>query len=214
MIGMLTGRVESVEADTALIDVGGVGYEVRMSATDLSRLHTGTEARVYTYMNLSQDAVTLHGFLDQASKKTFLQLIKVSGIGPKVAQSLLSTLTAGPPSPAPAPKRAIADNDAAALAKAPGLGKKGAQKIILELKGSIDLSQIEGASPSGAKVQAQVDTGMEQVIEGLISLGWRQQDAQQAVAEACEDNDIPTPLATDDVPRVLRLALALMDRGR
>ena len=95
MIGMLTGRVESVEADTALIDVGGVGYEVRMSATDLSRLHTGTEARVYTYMNLSQDAVTLHGFLDQASKKMFLQLIKVSGIGPKVAQSLLSTLTAG-----------------------------------------------------------------------------------------------------------------------
>lgn len=205
MIGMLTGRVESVEADTALIDVGGVGYEVRMSATDLSRLHTGTAARVYTYMNLSQDAVTLHGFLDQASKKTFLQLIKVSGIGPKVAQSLLSTLTAGQLA------RAIADNDAAALAKAPGLGKKGAQKIILELKGSIDLSQIEGASPSGAKVQ---DTGMEQVIEGLISLGWRQQDAQQAVAEACEDNDIPTPLATDDVPRVLRLALALMDRGR
>ena len=94
------------------------------------------------------------------------------------------------------------------------MGKKGAQKIILELKGSIDLSQIEEASPSGAKVQAQVDTGMEQVIEGLISLGWRQQDAQQAVAEACEDNDIPTPLATDDVPRVLRLALALMDRGR
>ena len=208
MIGMLTGRVESVEADTALIDVGGVGYEVRMSATDLSRLHTGMEARVYTYMNLSQDAVTLHGFLDRASKKTFLQLIKVSGIGPKVAQSLLSTLTAGQLA------RAIADNDAAALAKAPGLGKKGAQKIILELKGSIDLSQIEGASPSGAKVQAQVDTGMEQVIEGLISLGWRQQDAQQAVAEACEDNDIPTPLATDDVPRVLRLALALMDRGR
>ena len=208
MIGMLTGRVESVEADTALIDVGGVGYEVRMSATDLSRLHTGTAARVYTYMNLSHDAVTLHGFLDQASKKMFLQLIKVSGIGPKVAQSLLSTLTAGQLA------RAIADNDAAALAKAPGLGKKGAQKIILELKGSIDLSQIEGASPSGAKVQAQVDTGMEQVIEGLISLGWRQQDAQQAVAEACEDNDIPTPLATDDVPRVLRLALALMDRGR
>jgi len=101
MIGMLTGRVESVEADTALIDVGGVGYEVRMSATDLSRLHTGTAARVYTYMNLSQDAVTLHGFLDQASKKTFLQLIKVSGIGPKVAQSLLSTLTASLPGPSP-----------------------------------------------------------------------------------------------------------------
>ena len=201
MIGMLTGRVESVETDTALIDVGGVGYEVRMSATDLSRLHAGQDTRVFTYMNLSQDAITLHGFLDQDAKKTFLQLIKVSGIGPKVAQSLLSTLT---PSQL---AHAIADNDATALAKAPGLGKKGAQKIILELKGSIDLSQIEGAS-------AQAAISKSQVVEGLISLGWRQQDAQQAVAEACAENDIPTPLATDDVPRVLRLALALMDRGR
>ena len=126
MIGMLTGRVESVETDTALIDVGGVGYEVRMSATDLSRLHAGQDTRVFTYMNLSQDAITLHGFLDRDAKKTFLQLIKVSGIGPKVAQSLLSTLT---PSQL---AHAIADNDATALAKAPGLGKKGAQKIILD----------------------------------------------------------------------------------
>ena len=181
MIGMLTGRVESVETDTALIDVGGVGYEVRMSATDLSRLHAGQDTRVFTYMNLSQDAITLHGFLDRDAKKTFLQLIKVSGIGPKVAQSLLSTLT---PSQL---AHAIADNDATALAKAPGLGKKGAQKIILELKGSIDLSQIEGASAQAATSKSPVDTGTEQVVEGLISLGWRQQDAQQAVAEACAE---------------------------
>ena len=168
MIGMLTGRVESVETDTALIDVGGVGYEVRMSATDLSRLHAGQDTRVFTYMNLSQDAITLHGFLDRDAKKTFLQLIKVSGIGPKVAQSLLSTLT---PSQL---AHAIADNDATALAKAPGLGKKGAQKIILELKGSIDLSQIEGASAQAATSKSPVDTSTEQVVEGLISLGWRQ----------------------------------------
>lgn len=208
MIGMLTGRVESVDADTALIDVGGVGYEVRMSVSDLGRLHAGQDTRVYTYLNISQDAVTLHGFLDRDAKKTFLQLIKVSGIGPKVAQSLLSTLT--PIQLA----RAIADNDATALAKAPGLGKKGAQKIILELKGSIDLSQIEATQSAASTAQQPIDTGMEQVIEGLISLGWRQQDAQQAVTEAIADNDINTPLAADDVPRVLRFALALMDRGR
>lgn len=69
MIGMLTGRVESVETDTALIDVGGVGYEVRMSATDLSRLHAGQDTRVFTYMNLSQDAITLHGFLDSGRQE-------------------------------------------------------------------------------------------------------------------------------------------------
>ena len=208
MIGMLTGRVESVETDTALIDVGGVGYEVRMSATDLSRLHAGQDTRVFTYMNLSQDAITLHGFLDRDAKKTFLQLIKVSGIGPKVAQSLLSTLT---PSQL---AHAIADNDAAALSKAPGLGRKGAQKIILELKGSVDLNQSDDASAGNAPYQPTVDAGVEQVVEGLISLGWRQQDAQRAVTEACAENDVPMPLASDDAPRVLRLALARMDRGR
>ncbi|MBT1175369.1 Holliday junction branch migration protein RuvA [Bifidobacterium sp. LC6] len=209
MIGMLTGRVESVESDSVLIDVGGVGYEVRMSTSDLGRLHAGEDTRVYTYMNISQDAVTLHGFLDRDAKKTFLQLIKVSGIGPKVAQSLLSTLT--PIQLA----HAIADNDATALAKAPGLGKKGAQKIILELKGSIDLGQIEQPDAKAQTTAKQpIDAGMEQVVEGLISLGWRQQDAQQAVKEAIAENDINTPLAAEDVPRVLRFALALMDRGR
>ncbi|NMM94216.1 Holliday junction branch migration protein RuvA [Bifidobacterium oedipodis] len=208
MIGMLTGRVESVEADAALIDAGAVGYEVRMSAADLGRMHVGQDVRVYTYMNVSQDAITLHGFLDREAKKTFLQLIKVSGIGPKVAQSLLSTLTPNQLA------HAIADNDAAALAKAPGLGKKGAQKIILELKGSIDLSQIEQSETVKATSVAPVDTGMEQVIEGLMNLGWRQQDAQQAVDEACRENEIATPLSSEDVPRVLRFALTLMDRGR
>lgn len=209
MIGMLTGRVESVESDIALIDVSGVGYEVRMSSTDLGRLHAGQETRVYTYMNISQDAVSLHGFLDRDAKTTFLQLIKVSGIGPKVAQSLLSTLT--PIQLA----RAIADNDATALAKAPGLGKKGAQKIILELKGSIDLNTMEAENASAASSnRATMDNGSEQVVEGLMSLGWHQQDAQQAVAEAIADNDIATPLSDDDVPRVLRFALTLMDRGR
>lgn len=185
-----------------------MGYETRMSATDLGRLHAGQDACVFTYLNLSQDSVTLYGFLDRDSKRVFLQLIKVSGIGPKVAQSLLGTMT---PSQL---ARAIADNDAAALAKAPGLGRKGAQKIILELKGSVDLNQSDDASAGNAPYQPTVDAGVEQVVEGLISLGWRQQDAQRAVTEACAENDVPMPLASDDAPRVLRLALARMDRGR
>ncbi|MBW3082678.1 Holliday junction branch migration protein RuvA [Bifidobacterium phasiani] len=205
MIGMLTGRVEAVDAATALIDVGGVGYEARMPAADLSSLHAGQDVRVYTSLNVSQDAVTLYGFLTPASKRMFLQLQKVSGIGPKVALSLLSTL------PPDRLARAVADGDAAALSKAPGLGRKGAQKIILELKGSIDLSQIEGAAQAAAP---RPDTGSLQVVEGLVSLGWRQQDAEHAVREVCRDADIATPLADQDVPRVLKLALASLDRGR
>ena len=92
-----------------------------------------------------------------------------------------------------------------------GLGKKGAQKIILELKGSIDLSQIEGASK---EVRSAEDAGSEQVVEGLMSLGWRQQDALHAVQTVCESNHINVPLRDDDVPRVLKLALASLDRGR
>lgn len=205
MIGLLNGHVESVDADAALISVGGVGYEVRMPAADLSSLHAGQETRVFTSLNVSQDAVTLYGFLTQASKRMFLQLQKVSGIGPKVALSLLSTL------PPDRLARAVADGDAAALAKAPGLGRKGAQKIILELKGSIDLSQIEGSSAPAA---AQVDTGSMQVVEGLMSLGWRQQDAEHTVHEVCVEEHIETPLTNQDIPRVLKLALSALDRGR
>lgn len=176
-----------------------------MPSADLASIHAGQDVKVYTSLSVSQDAVTLFGFSTLASKRMFLQLQKVSGVGPKVALSLLSTL------PPDRLARAVADGDAAALAKAPGLGKKGAQKIILELKGSIDLSQIEGSSTQSVQVG---DTGAEQVVEGLMSLGWRQQDALHAVQMVCEDNRIPVPLSDDDVPRVLKLALSSLDRGR
>ncbi len=205
MIGSLHGRVDAVDAVSAIIEVGGVGYEVRMPSADLASIHAGQDIKVYTSLNVSQDAVTLFGFSTMASKRMFLQLQKASGVGPKVALSLLSTL------PPDRLARAVADGDATALSKAPGLGKKGAQKIILELKGSIDLSQIEGASTQAVQ---SGDTGSEQVVEGLMSLGWRQQDAVHAVQTVCDDSRIPVPLSDDDVPRVLKLALSSLDRGR
>jgi len=135
----------------------------------------------------------------------FLQLQKVSGIGPKVALSLLSTL------PPDRLAKAVADGDTAALSKAPGLGKKGAQKIILELAGRIDLDQIrpEADGPSESR-----DPGAKQVIEGLVSLGWRPQTAEEAVRQACDAASIATPISAEDVPRVLKLALSSLDRGR
>ena len=205
MIGSLRGTVEMVDTTQAVIEVGSVGYEVRMPSADLSRLHTGQETRVWTYLNVSQDAITLYGFLDSSSKKMFLQLIKVNGVGPKVALSLLSTLTANDLA------KAVADNDATALAKAPGIGKKGAQKIILELKGSINLEDLGEKTPQSG---ASTDPGATQVVEGLMSLGWHQQDAQYAVQEDCESNGIAMPLSQEDVPQVLRLALTSLDRGR
>lgn len=207
MIGMLNGRVCEVNADCVLIEVGGVGYEVRMPSADMSSLHAGHDVRMYTSLSVSQDAITLFGFLTSASKRMFLQLQKVSGIGPKVALSLLSTL------PADRLAKAVADGDAAALAKAPGLGRKGAQKIILELKGTIDIDSIESALGARTSTVSR-DANLHQVVEGLMSLGWRQQDAQEASDRACRDNAIPLPLTPDDVPRVLKLALSSLDRGR
>lgn len=206
MIAMLNGQVESVDQAGAILDVHGIGFGVRMPQTDVSSLHAGQHVVLYTSMVVTQDAMTLYGFLSSAEKKMFLQLQKVSGIGPKVALSLLSTL------PPDRLARAVADGDATALSKAPGLGKKGAQKIILELKGSLDLTQIEGSA--AAPSATAVDTGSQQVIEGLMSLGWRQQDAKDAVERACRDHDIKTPLVSQDVPGVLKLALTELDRGR
>ena len=212
MIGMLVGQVASVDARTALIVVSSVGYETYMSSQDLSSLHEGQEVRVYTSMQVSQDALTLYGFTTQAAKRMFLQVQKVSGIGPKVALSLLSTLNVD------RLVKAIADGDVTALSSSPGLGKKGAQKIILELKGSLDSALLAGDNSDNSdasKLQNEIfDSGKQSVIDGLVSLGWRQSDAQKAVEQVCAENNIVTPVTEADMPNILRMALTLLDRGR
>lgn len=212
MIGMLVGQVVSVDSRTALILVSSVGYETYMSSQDLSSLHEGQEVRVYTSMQVSQDAITLYGFTSQAAKRMFLQVQKVSGIGPKVALSLLSTLNVD------RLVKAIADGDVTSLSAAPGLGKKGAQKIILELKGSLDsalfASDNSDTSDTSKLQNKNVDSAKQSIIYGLVSLGWRQVDAQKAVEQVCAENNIVAPITEADMPNVLRMALTLLDRGR
>ena len=207
MIGMLVGQVASVDASTALIVVSGVGYETYMPSQDLSSLHEGQEVRVYTSMQVSQDSITLYAFTTQAAKRMFLQVQKVSGIGPKVALSILSTLNVD------RLLKAISEGDVTALSSAPGLGKKGAQKIILELKGSIDFNSLS-ADASETSSSKTIDTGISAVIDGLVSLGWRQSDSQRAVEQVCAENNISTPIKDADMPNILRMALASLDRGR
>lgn len=200
---MLSGRVAAIEAGCAIIDVSGVGYEVRMPQSDLASMRSETTVTVFTSLNVSQDSVTLYGFLSRTSKSLFAQLQKVSGVGPRVALSILSTLT--PDQLA----QAVTDGDSTALSRSPGLGKNGAQKIILELSGKLDLNNLDGSQ------QAQnQDSGSHQVVEGLISLGWQQHDAEQAVNEVCQEGDYRLPLSRQDVPKVLKQALTLLDRGR
>lgn len=201
MLAMLTGSVALIEVGCAVIDVGGVGFEVRMPSSDLSTMHTGNQVRIYTYLNVTNDNITLYGFLATSSKQLFTQLQKVSGVGPKVALSLLSTLT-----PTMLTK-AVFEGDVAALSSAPGLGKKGAQKIILELSGKMNVSSDD--------VNTEIaDEGSQQVIEGLQSLGWQQAEAQKVVRRICQDGDYQLPLKKEDVPQVLKASLASLDRGR
>lgn len=212
MIGMLSGVVESIDSRCALICVCGVGYEVYMPSSDLSSLREGQEVKVYTSLQVSQDAITLYGFTSIAAKRIFLQIQqKVSGVGPKVALSLLSTLSVD------RLMQSIADSDVSALSSAPGLGKKGAQKIILELKGSIDMSLLIKDSVdknANKNISDFGDSSMRKVVDGLMSLGWKQFDAQKAVENVCAQEDISLPISDADMPKVLRMALSSLDRGR
>ena len=212
MIGMLSGVVESIDSRCALICVCGVGYEVYMPSSDLSSLREGQEVKVYASLQVSQDAITLYGFTSIAAKRIFLQIQqKVSGVGPKVALSLLSTLSVD------RLMQSIADSDVSALSSAPGLGKKGAQKIILELKGSIDMSLLSKDSVdknANKNISDFGDSSMRKVVVGLMSLGWKQFDAQKAVENVCAQEDISLPISDADMPKVLRMALSSLDRGR
>lgn len=211
MIGMLSGVVESIDSRCALICVCGVGYEVYMPSSDLSSLREGQEVKVYTSLQVSQDAITLYGFTSIAAKRIFLQIQqKVSGVGPKVALSLLSTLSVD------RLMQAIADSDVSALSSAPGLGKKGAQKIILELKGSIDVSNLDDEANKKVNENSNTinDFALQKVVDGLISLGWNRFDAQKAVENVCAQEDISLPISDADMPKVLRMALSSLDRGR
>ncbi|ETY71585.1 Holliday junction DNA helicase RuvA [Bifidobacterium moukalabense DSM 27321] len=205
MIGMLHGRVESVDTVSALIEVGGIGYETRMPSADLASMHAGQEVRVYTSLSVSQDAITLFGFLTPASKRMFLQLQKVSGIGPKVALSLLSTL---PPAPFGPCRRRRRRHRACQSA---GTRQEGCAE---DHSRTQRFHRSQPDRDCGVRRQSAGGHRLRTGSRRLISLGWRQQDALHAVQEVCRSNGITTPLSDENVPRVLKLALASLDRGR
>lgn len=207
MIGSLSGEVASIETSSILLDVSGVGYEVHMTGSDISTLRLGREITIFTHLALSQDAIALYGFIAKQSKTLFLQLQKVSGVGPKAALSLLSVL------PGESLLKAITHQDVSALTKAPGIGKKGAQKIILELSGS--MAQLEEDSVRGKNGEAvTTEPHAHEVVEGLISLGWQQRDAQEAVRAIRAERETAGDFERDDIPDVLRAALAYLGKGK
>lgn len=179
MIAYVNGIVEDIAADNAVIDVGGIGYNVKISADTASRLPgIGEKARLYTYTCVREDAFWLYGFLTRGELELFKKLITVSGIGPKGGLAILSVMDADDL------RYAILSGDVKAIAKAPGIGPKTAQRLVLDLKDKISMDDTliakEIAETAGGAFSADTPQKRE-AIEALVSLGYGQAESARAV---------------------------------
>ena len=170
MIASLFGRIRSLHSDRLVIDVGGVGLAVIIVPTTSARLSIGNDAQLFTSLVVREDALTLYGFLDEASRITFDVVQTVTGIGPKVAMSILASMS---------PEDlgyAIAQENVSAIERVPGIGRKGAQRLILELKGKIT------TMTSGVPL-THPPTWRDQLTSALISLGFSAKEADASVGQ-------------------------------
>ena len=183
MIGMLDGTLEYKDATVAVILAGGIGFEVQMPASELATMPpVGSEVRVYTHMSVNENTgINLVGFLTREALKMFRMLITVSGIGPKAALGILSVMDPADLSVA------IMTGDEATIAKAPGIGKKSAAKVVLELRDKMDWQAYSGAEPVAASVgtvaSGGAGTAAAEAIEALMALGYSKSDASKAVSK-------------------------------
>lgn len=201
MISFVRGRVAALTLTSAVLEVGGVGLELQCTPNTLAELRTGSDALLPTSMVVREDSLTLFGFVDDDEKQMFELVQTASGVGPKVAQAMLAVLS---------PERirsAVANEDVKTLTTVPGIGQKGAQRIILELKDRIGAP---GAVVNGATVPAPAAAWQSQVHGGLVGLGWSGKEADKAVAAVAPDAEaMPSP----DVSRLLRLALQTLSKA-
>jgi holliday junction DNA helicase RuvA len=211
MIAHLDGTVSAVAPDGAVIDVGGVGLLVQCTPGTLAGLRTGERARVATSLVVREDALTLYGFAGDDERNTFELLQTASGVGPRLALAMLAVFTPD------ALRRAVATEDLAALTTVPGIGRKGAQRIVLELAGRLG-SPGDGPPPAAAgPAAARTAPWREQVRAGLVSLGWQARDADQAIAAVEPELTGGAPGQPSDGPPVdvsvaLRAALRVLGR--
>lgn len=173
MISSLTGRVTHVGLNSAVIDVHGFGMMVHAPARVLASLRTGEQATVLTTMIVREDSMTLYGFSEPAEREVFDLLLSVSGVGPRIALAALGIHTASDI------ERAVATGDDKAFTKVPGIGPKGARRIVLELAGKLILSG-EDQSADQLPLNAGV-SWKPQVTDALMGLGWSEKDATASV---------------------------------
>jgi holliday junction DNA helicase RuvA len=188
LIAFLEGEVADKAGDRVVLAVGGTGYEVLVPASTVVRLPAvGRTARLFTRLQVRDDAMVLFGFASVAEREAFDHLVTVSGVGPKLAQAFLSVLSPD------AFRRAIATGDVAALATVPGVGKKMAGRVAMELKDRVGAGDVVPVGP------------VSEVREALLALGLSPQEASEAVARVIHDEDRP-------VEELLKEALSAVAR--
>ena len=197
MISTVTGTIRSLSLDKLVIEVGGVGLSVLINPPTSAGLTLGSQSTLYTSLVVREDSLTLFGFLTEEVRNLFELVQTVSGVGPKVALSIMGALT--PEDLA----RAISQEDTSAIERVPGIGKKGAQRMILELKGKLsDLS-------SGATYKGHQPAWREQLLSALVSLGFSPKESDSAISYVVNDlhsNDQDP--ASMELSELLKLALA------
>jgi holliday junction DNA helicase RuvA len=199
VIASVAGRVVAVAPEQVVVEVGGVGLAVQCSPGTLARLRPGDVARLATSLVVREDSLTLYGFADEDERAVFELVQTASGVGPRLAQAMLAVHSPDEL------RRAVATEDLVALTQVPGIGRKGAQRIMLELKDRLGapVGRVAQVAPSGGDWRAQVHSG-------LLGLGWSAREADDAVVAVA-------PLAdgedSTDVAALLRAALKTLSRA-
>lgn len=202
MIASIRGTVTGIALDHAVIEVGGVGLAIRTTPGTLATLRRGDEASLATTLVVREDSLTLFGFASTEAKDLFELVQSVSGVGPRIALALLSVLEPDEL------RRALANGDTAALMRTPGIGKKSADRLVLELKDKAGVVATTG-SAGGAAAAPIAD----RLVDALAGLGFTARQAGDAVASVTADAS-DTAVATGDVGVLLRRALAVLGQRR
>lgn len=203
MIASVSGTVQAVRLDAAIVEVGGVGMLVQATPTTLAGLRVGQHATLHTSLVVREDSLTLFGFTDADEREVFEVLQTVSGVGPRLALAMLAVHSPD------GLRRAVAGEDLAALKRVPGIGHKGAQRIVLELGDRLGSpTALGGPAPAAAPAGDH----REQVVEALVGLGWQPRTAQEAVAAVLEGS--VEPVGPGEVAGLLRAALRALGGAR
>jgi len=204
MIASIRGTVIAITLDHAVLEVGGVGLAIRTTPSTLATLRRGEQARLSTTLVVREDSLTLFGFASDEAKALFELVQSVSGVGPKIALALIAVLEPDEL------RRALAAGDYSTLTRAPGIGRKGAERLVLELRDKVGIatgSPLSGTGPGAAAAWRP------KLSEALVGLGFSVKQADDAIATLASDADDPA-VADGDVGLLLRRALGLLGRQR